>query len=34
MRACVLSIEDDPDVTDVWWPDLKDGLEKDFAGIE
>ena len=27
-------VADDPDVTDVWWPDLKDWLDKDFTGIE
>lgn len=27
-------VEDDPDVTGVWWPDLKDWLEKDFTGID
>jgi len=26
-------VDDDPDVTGVWWPDLKDWLEKDFTGI-
>ena len=27
-------VVDDPDVTSVWWPDLKDWLEKDFTGID
>ena len=27
-------VDDDPDVTGVWWPDLKDWLEKDFTGID
>jgi hypothetical protein len=27
-------VADDPDVKDVWWPDLKDWLEKDFTGID
>jgi hypothetical protein len=27
-------VEADTDVSDVWWPDLKDWLEKDFTGIE
>ena len=28
------SIDDDPDVIGVWWPELRDWLEKDFTGIE
>ena len=27
-------VDDDPDVKGVWWPDLKDWLEKDFTGID
>jgi hypothetical protein len=27
-------VDDDPDVKAVWWPDLKDWLEKDFTGID
>jgi len=27
-------VDDDPDVAGVWWPDLKDWLEKDFTGID
>lgn len=27
-------VSGDPDVTGVWWPDLKDWLEKDFTGID
>lgn len=27
-------VEDDPDVIGVWWPELKDWLDKDFIGIQ
>jgi hypothetical protein len=27
-------VGDDPDVIDIWWPDLLDWLGKDFAGID
>ena len=27
-------VDDDPDIRGVWWPDLKDWLEKDFTGID
>jgi hypothetical protein len=28
------NIDADKDVADVWWPDLRDWLEKDFTGIK
>jgi hypothetical protein len=27
-------VADDPDVANVWWPELRDWLDKDFKGIE
>jgi hypothetical protein len=27
-------VDNDPDVIGVWWPDLKEWLEKDFTGID
>jgi hypothetical protein len=27
-------VEDDPDVLNVWWPELRDWLDKDFTGID
>jgi len=27
-------VDDDSDVTNVWWPELRDWLDKDFKGIE
>jgi hypothetical protein len=27
-------VNEDPDVDDIWWPELRDWLDKDFTGIE